>query len=125
MRAARALTVLVLGVLALYLLGFPYALGLAALGPLVAVVGILALTLRGAGTLTTWARISAAISTGLGVIATFTGLGMIVLYQPFTELAECQSRALTVTADRECQAEFDAAYQDVLDRFGVELPSQP
>ncbi|WNM23966.1 hypothetical protein RN607_11390 [Demequina capsici] len=122
-RWSRALSVLVLGLALLLLLGFPWTLGALVLGPVTIVAGIIALTSRGAADLRGWSRANAIVGVVLGGLSAMSAAGMLLLFQPLNDLASCNSRAITNSARQQCQTDFDQAYQDLLHRYGVELPS--
>ncbi|MDN4471600.1 hypothetical protein [Demequina zhanjiangensis] len=116
-RWTRSLAVLVVGLALLLLLGFPWTLGALLLGPLTAIAGIVVLASRGSSELTSWARVNAIVAIVLGVFSTMSAAGMLFLMGPLNDLAECQSRAITTSAEEACQAEFDEAYQEILDGY--------
>ncbi len=121
-RWSRALGVLILGLALLVLLGFPWGLGALALGPAAAVIGIIVLAAKGSSTLSTWAKANAIIGIVLGGFSTLMAMGMIVLFTPLNDLAECQARAITTTASAQCQADFAQDYEELLSDYGVVLP---
>ncbi|WP_062200858.1 hypothetical protein [Demequina salsinemoris] len=122
-RWSRALGFLVLGLAMLLLLGFPWTLGALVIGPVTALVGIVVLAARGSGDLGTWARANAVIGVIIGAFGGMSAIGMLILFEPLSDLDACQSRAITTSASQQCQTEFDQAYEDLLSRYGVELPT--
>ncbi len=123
LRWSRALGVLVLGLAMLLLLGFPWTLGALVLGPVTTIVGIVVLVAKGSADLGTWARANAVIGVVLGAFSGMSAVGMLILFEPLTELDSCRARAITTSAEDACQADFDQAYEDLLSRYGVELPT--
>ncbi len=114
-RWTRSLAVLVVGLALLLLLNFPWTLGALLLGPITAVAGIVVLASRGSSELTTWARANAVVAIVLGVIATTNAAAMLMLLGPYSEYTDCQSRAITTSAEQACQAEFEQATNEMTD----------
>ena len=44
------------------------------------------------------------------------------MYDALVDLRECEARAVTQTAQRECTAAYEEAYRDTLEQYGVEAP---
>lgn len=67
--------------------------------------------------------IGGAVACGFAML---TGFAMIVFHGPVTELQNCMSRALTQTAQNQCQRDYqdnlEQQMEDILDRFGANLP---
>ena len=59
------------------------------------------------------------VAVGVGVLSTITAAGVLVLREPLTQLTECNARAITETAKRQCMVDYEQAYQELLSRYGV------
>lgn len=121
-RDIRWFMVLLLVTVVVHLIGLPLALGALVTAPAAIVFGIKALV--GVRRMPAMAGLRVGISMGLGLstMAIVLSLGMILFYGPLTQLAECNARALTNVAERECQAEYEQGIEDTLSRFGVSAP---
>lgn len=62
-------------------------------------------------------RIGIAMGIALALLSILLALATLVFQDMFTDLTDCQSRAITITAQEQCQAEFDKAYNEQLERF--------
>ncbi|BDZ62937.1 hypothetical protein Lsed01_02420 [Demequina sediminis] len=68
-------------------------------------------------------KVMLGVGIGVSVIALLYGLGLVVLREPVEQLAQCQERAITQTAQRQCIAEYEQAYMDLLERWGLTPPA--
>lgn len=62
-------------------------------------------------------RIGIAMGIALALLSILLALATLVFQDMFTDLTDCQSRAITITAQEQCQAEFDKGYNEQLERF--------
>jgi hypothetical protein len=57
------------------------------------------------------------IAIGVGGLSTLGGLGLVIMRGPIEQLEACMDRAITETAKRECQTQYDKAYEDLLTKY--------
>ncbi len=67
-------------------------------------------------------KVMLAIGIGVSGIALLYGIGLVVFHGPVTNLIECEQRALTHQAQRQCAQDYEDAYLDLLERFGLTAP---
>ncbi|SEJ18398.1 hypothetical protein [Demequina mangrovi] len=123
-RAVQWSLLLLAALLLVPMLGPSWGLSALVLAPAAATAMIVALVkLRGAPLkalkLMLW------IGLGVAVLALFYGLGLVILHDQVTALEECQDRAITNTAREQCLLDYEQAYLDLLEDWGVSVPSQP
>ncbi|WP_062384092.1 hypothetical protein [Demequina iriomotensis] len=70
-------------------------------------------------------RVMLWIGIGLAALSFLYGLGLVVLHDQVQELASCQSRAITHTAQQQCLDDYEQGYTDLLERWGLTVPGQP
>lgn len=119
---ARIFTVLIIACLVVYLFSVPVSLAALVLAPVALVFGIRALIAARGNPKLGGIRISVIFGLGLCLLAIVVSVGQLAIYDLIQEQRACESRALTNAAQRECQAQFDEAYQERLERWGVTLP---
>lgn len=56
---------------------------------------------------------------GIGALSTITAAGALILREPLAQLSDCNARAITETAKRQCVIDYEQAYRDLLARYGV------
>lgn len=121
-RAVRWSLALLAVTLLLLLVGPRWGVLTLAVAPAAAAAMVTSLVLlrrtRGVGAL----RIMLGIGIGVSAVATLYGIGLVVFSGPVEELVACQERALTQTAQRQCLADYEQAYIDQLERWGLILP---
>lgn len=119
----RIFMLLLVACVVVYLFSVPVSLAALVLAPLAAFFGIRALVRSRQGERLGGLRVSIALGLGLCAMAMLAGLGQALLFDLIVEQNECRSNALTNAAQRECQENFDQAYQDRLRSWGVSVPS--
>ncbi len=67
-------------------------------------------------------KVMLAIGIGVSAIALVYGLVLVVFHGPINNFTECQSRALTHQAERQCEQEYQDAVTALLERFGLTAP---
>jgi len=120
LRRTSLWTFALLGVTALaFALGVPTSLVVLATAPATIAFAIAALIysrgVEGLGGIRIWLWIAVAIG-GMSLLA---GLGILLMREPLEQLEACYERAITPTAQRECEADYEKAYNDLLERYGT------
>lgn len=64
-------------------------------------------------------RVWLVIAVGVGGLSFIAGLGLILMRGPIEQLEACMSRAITESAKRECLAQYQTSYEELLSRYGV------
>ena len=64
-------------------------------------------------------RVMLGIGIGVSAFALLYGFGLVIFRGPVEELAACQERAITHTAERQCLADYEQAYLDLLESWGL------
>lgn len=59
------------------------------------------------------------IAIGMGGMILAAGLGLLLMRGPTEQFERCLDRAITESAKRECQAEYEQARDDLLKRYGA------
>ena len=59
------------------------------------------------------------VAIAVGVMSFLAGLGVLLMREPLEQLQACYDRAITPTAQRACDAEYEKAYNDLLKRYGA------
>lgn len=59
------------------------------------------------------------VAIAIGGMSLLAGLGILVMREPLEQLEACYDRAITPNAQRECEAEYEKAYNDLLERYGT------
>ncbi|WP_296664690.1 hypothetical protein [Demequina sp.] len=67
-------------------------------------------------------RVMLSVGIGVSLTALLYGLGLLVFRGPVEELAACQERAITESAKRQCLADYEDAYLQQLEDWGLSLP---
>jgi len=102
-----------------FALGTPSSFAVLVLAPATISCAIAALIysrgVTGVGTVRVWLS----IAIGVGCISLLAGAMMVLVRAPYEQLEQCLARAITPTAQRECRAEFDEAYEDLMENYGV------
>lgn len=62
-----------------------------------------------------WLWVAIAIS----AMSFLGGLGVLLMREPLEQLQACYARSVTPTATRECDAEYEKAYNELLERYGA------
>lgn len=102
-----------------WLVGAPWAFAVLVTGPAAAGFGIAGLIAARGVDKASVVRVWLAVSVGIGVMAGFSSIGLIILNGPLSELEHCYERALTVQARAACDAEYQSSYEELLGRFGI------
>lgn len=119
LRLTSLWTIILLGATMLaFAVGMPYTLATLALGPATIGLAIVALVYTRGVDGVTGIRVWLWVSIGIGAMAAFSGFAMLLLRGPYEQLEACLERAITPTAQRECQAQFEQAYEDLLETYG-------
>jgi len=110
----------------LYVVSIPLAFGMVATGPAAAFFGIRAVyRSRGAASITAF-RYATIAGVLMALFGAFMGVVLMVFHEPVQALRDCMGRALTHSAEAQCQAEYEADVQqlmeDALERMGITLP---
>ena len=63
-------------------------------------------------------RVWLAVAMAMGSMIMVAGFGLLIMRGPTEQLERCLDRAITESAKRECQADYDKAYEDLLKRYG-------
>jgi len=102
-----------------WVFGVPIVLVALVTGPAAAAFAISAL-IRSRGLKGVFAmRIWLWVAVGVGALSTVTAAGVLILREPLAQLSDCNARAITETAKRQCVVDYEQAYQDLLERYGV------
>lgn len=123
---ARTYTRLFVGFLLLtvllYFLSIPYLYFTWLSAPATIVFAILALVATRKQKAITGLRVGLAMGIAMSGLSMLLALGTFVFQDAFIELKDCQERALTISAEQQCQDAYDEAYQAELEKYGVTLP---
>ena len=57
------------------------------------------------------------IAIGVGVMSILAGIGLVLMRGPLEQLEACYARAITPTAQRECEAEYEKSYEELLEKY--------
>ena len=97
--------------------GLPAALFVVLTGPATIVFAIYALVHARGVEAATSIRMWLWIAMGVGAMSFFGGLGLFLARAPIEHNQACMERAITQTAKRECTAQYEKEYQELLDRI--------
>lgn len=67
-------------------------------------------------------KVMLGIGIGMSMLALLYGIGLLVFRGPVQELVDCQRRAITETAQRQCLDDYEQAYIDLMEEWGLTLP---
>jgi len=118
LRLTSMLTLILLGLTALaFAVGMPLSLIVLVTAPATIGLAIAALVFsRGvasAGGIRVWLW----IAIGVGVMSILAGIGLVLMRGPLEQLEACYARAITPTAQRECEAEYEKSYEELLEKY--------
>ena len=113
-----------LGVTALlYLLSVPWAFGMIATGPLGAFFALRALYRSRSVAGIVGYRVAMTVGAVVSLFSVAMGLTFMIFADVLTDLQDCRERAVTVQAQRTCDAEYQESVRDtvadLLERVGV------
>ncbi|WP_430868429.1 hypothetical protein [Demequina aurantiaca] len=108
--------------LLLYFLSIPFLYFTWISAPATIVFAILALVASRTRTGITGLRVGLSLGIAMSCLAMLLALGTFFFQDSFIALRDCQARALTISAQQQCQDDYDAAYEKELEKFGVTLP---
>ncbi len=113
-------TFVLLGLSALlWMLGLPLSLMVLASGPATVSFAISAL-INSRGVVDAAAiRVWLGVAIAMGGLILLAGLGLLLMRGPTEQFERCLDRAITETARRECQVEFEKARDDLLKKYGA------
>lgn len=111
-----------LATLLLYFLSIPFLYFSLVTGPATITFAVLALVATRADAKVTGLRVGLSMGIVVAGMSMLLAVGTFVFEDMFTELRDCQARAITITAQRECQDAYDQAYKEELERFGLTVP---
>jgi hypothetical protein len=106
----------------LYFLSIPYLYFTLLTAPATIVMAILALVATRTQEKASGLRVGLALGIFVSGMSMLLAVGMWVFQDMYIELGECQDRAITITAQNECQAAYDAAYEEQLQKYGLTTP---
>ncbi|MDN4478194.1 hypothetical protein [Demequina lignilytica] len=110
-----AVTMLVL------LLGPTWALATLLLAPATAAAMVVALVML-RSTRLVGLKVMLAIGIGVSAIALLYGVVLLVFHGPVDAYTECQARAITHQAQRQCEQDYEDAIVSLMERFGLTTP---
>jgi hypothetical protein len=126
LRRTSLWTIILLGVTMLvFALGMPYSLAVLVTAPATAACAISALIYSRGVESTAFVRVWLWIAIGMSGMSFLVGLGLVIAREPYEQLEACLARAITPSAQRECELEYEKAMDDLLKRyseFGVTTP---
>ncbi len=67
-------------------------------------------------------KVMLAIGIGVSAIALLYGVVLLVFHGPVDAYTECQARAITHQAQRECEQDYEDAIVTLMERFGLTTP---
>jgi len=118
LRLTSMWTLIMLGITALaFAIGLPTSLIVLLTAPATIGLAITALAYSKGVTAATGIRVWLCIAIGIGVMATLSGLTMLLLRGPYEQLEACMARAITPTAQRECRVEFEKSYNELVEKY--------
>lgn len=107
----------------LYLLSLPMIFGVILTGPAAAFFGVRSLWRSRSVSGVLLFRYTMVAGIAASLLAGLTGLAMIVFHEPVSALRDCSARAITQTAQDQCQRDYEeglsTAVEDMLERFGI------
>lgn len=121
-RYTRWMMAAILVTIVLYVFNLPVSLASLVTAPAAFVLGILILVATMGHDRMGGIRVSAIAGMVLAMFAGLIALGSLVLYDVLIDLRECEARALTQTAKRECAVAYEEGYRGLLEDYGVTLP---
>jgi len=120
-RALRRSSLWTFGLLALsallWTVGLPGSLLVVVTGPATIIFAISALLHTRGVDAVAGIRVWLWIAIAMGGMILLGGIGLILMRGPTEQLEACLDRALTETAKRECQVQYEESYKELLDRY--------
>ena len=107
----------------LYFFSIPLVYGVLLTGPAAGFFAVRALIRSRSVPKITGYRVGLSAGIGVAGLAMLTGFAMIVFHGPVSELQNCSARAITQTAEDQCQRDYQdniqALMEDTLERLSV------
>ena len=109
----------------LYFLSIPLIFGVIATGPAAAFFAIRAVYRSRKVPKVTSFRVGLLSGALVSFFALFTGLAMVIFYEPVAELQACNTRAITQTATDQCQRDYQNNIEQLMEDWLEQLGATP
>lgn len=121
-RHTRWMIATILMTMVAFFMGFPVFYLALITAPAAIVFGIMALVASIGQADMLPVRINVIVGMALASMGLFIALGGLAMYDVLAAQQECQSRAVTQTAERACVEQFEEDYEELLNSYGIPVP---